>query len=1121
MGQKSLSTRRVTAQSTVSQQAVVINTGTGNISVAGSKVTANTSISLDVVTSGSSSSVTTVSSGPTITSYTVTDASYVNLDDTAVNTAGGYLKINGTGFSNSNLSVYFNNALVSNTYVSSTEVRAVIPAVAAGTYSLMVFNGNVGAIYSSVVTSGFPTWTASSYTNNGLSVSVQLLATGDAPLTYSLYSGTLPSGLSLSSSGLISGTATGDSVTSDLVFLVNDSQNQTTQQTVTLSIVSTDTYWNRTILLLNGETTVNTAFEDASSVSSVVTINGDTRASGKSPFASPTFSDGSVFFDGTGDYLSYADSASLRIGTSDFTIEGWFYATAIGAAQKGIIAKGPNAASTGWEVRINGASGGALAMTYTSTVLTGSTVIATNTWYHFALVRSGSATGNVKLYLNGVLEGTSAQARTDDFSQTDNMYIGYTRQTASPQPFTGYISNIRVTKQALYTGTFTPSTAALTTTSQGATAANVIYLGCQYNLSHENAKILDFSTNDNVITRNSTVTQGTFTPVGSNWSGEFDLATTDYLSYADNALFKFGAGDWTVECWIYLTSSSGTNTFVSKGGSTTDWALAVAPTTPRLYFGIDTNDYGLSTGPILSLFTWYHVALVRSGSTVTQYLNGTAQTTATNSANFASTGEFRIGRGRDTSSNYFTGNISNVRVVKGQAVYTANFTPSTTPLTTTSQGVTAANVSILTCQSYQFKDNSSNALSLTRNGDPAVTKFSPFGGTSAYSTTTYGGSYGFNGSSDFLSIASTANLVWGAGDFTFECWLYINNATVPANATVWDQRNATNGAGVIQPDVELSSALGYHFYTRATVRFSSGASAVKPRQWQHLTICRSSGVTRGFLDGVAMSATYTDSDNYPAGSINIGKANDGVSTRYFPGYIYNLRLLVGTASYTAAFTPSVTPLTVVANTKLLLTGTSAGVKDNTMLNNITTSGASSVSPVAEKYGNKSIFFDGTADYLTVYNTAGDNFFFGTGDFTIEGWLYTTTVAAGARTICATRTSASDTTAGRFSIYLRAAALEFYSGSAAVVSAGTATTNTWTHFAVTRNSGNIRLFLAGSQVGSTTSFTTSMPTALNLTVGDNAAGTESWNGYLDEIRVTKGYARYVANFAAPTSAHLLL
>jgi hypothetical protein len=42
----------------------------------------------------------------------------------------------------------------------------------------------------------------------------------------------------------------------------------------------------------------------------------------------------------------------------------------------------------------------------------------------------------------------------------------------------------------------------------------------------------------------------------------------------------------------------------------------------------------------------------------------------------------------------------------------------------------------------------------------------------------------------------------------------------------------------------------------------------------------------------------------------------------------------------------------------------------------------------------------------------------------------------------------------------------------------------------------------------------------MTIGDNAAGTESWNGYIDELRVTKGYARYVANFSAPTSAHLL-
>jgi hypothetical protein len=65
-----------------------------------------------------------------------------------------------------------------------------------------------------------------------------------------------------------------------------------------------------------------------------------------------------------------------------------------------------------------------------------------------------------------------------------------------------------------------------------------------------------------------------------------------------------------------------------------------------------------------------------------------------------------------------------------------------------------------------------------------------------------------------------------------------------------------------------------------------------------------------------------------------------------------------------------------------------------------------------------------------------------------------------------------------------------------------------------------LFLSGTQVGSTTSYTATMPASLALTIGATAAGTESWSGYIDELRITKGYARYVANFTAPTTALLL-
>jgi hypothetical protein len=87
-------------------------------------------------------------------------------------------------------------------------LRAVIPATSAGSYSLAVVDGTAAAYYASLNTSTFPTWTTSAYNSYSLTVSVQLVATGDSALTYSLYSGSLPSGLSLSSSGVISGTTT-------------------------------------------------------------------------------------------------------------------------------------------------------------------------------------------------------------------------------------------------------------------------------------------------------------------------------------------------------------------------------------------------------------------------------------------------------------------------------------------------------------------------------------------------------------------------------------------------------------------------------------------------------------------------------------------------------------------------------------------------------------------------------------------------------------------------------------------------------------------------------------------------------------------------------------------------
>ena len=391
---KTLSTRRTQAASAISSSAVSFNNPDGSgFAISGTGVTSNTTIKSVPVTVGlSSAASTTTVSPPVITSFNVaSDSSYTTiLDDTAIDTGGAYIKINGTNFSNTGLLVYFNGSNVTNTYISSNEVRATIPATSAGSYNLMMFNGSRGAILTNVTVSGFPSWTTTSYTSYSWNVSVQLVASGDAPLTYSLYSGTLPTGLTLSANGLISGTATSDSVTSNLVFLVNDAQNQTTQQTISLTISTIDSYWKYTSLLLTGENSAiaaTTAYNlDSSDNNFVITVNGDATPTRYSPFASPTSSDGSTYFDGTGDYYNIASNTAFAFGTGNFTIEFWIYHTTAPDTNNRCVF---NTNTNGFFLQMRNTAFG-IGVPGVAENNAFSYTFAGNTWYHIAVSRSGT-----------------------------------------------------------------------------------------------------------------------------------------------------------------------------------------------------------------------------------------------------------------------------------------------------------------------------------------------------------------------------------------------------------------------------------------------------------------------------------------------------------------------------------------------------------------------------------------------------------------------------------------------------------------------------------------------------------------------------------------------------------
>lgn len=195
-------------------------------------------------------------------------------------------------------------------------------------------------------------------------------------------------------------------------------------------------------------------FTNAGIFDAVGINNYETVGNAQASTTQAKFGTTSMYFDGTGDWLTAPDRQPQRVGSGNFTIEGWFYLGAVGTA-RGLVSKGT--ATTGWSVNVT--SGNKLQFSHTSSNLTGNATLVASTWYHFAVVRSGTGANNVSLYLNGVLDTVSTSAITTDFNQTNILYIGANR--TGGDAMNGYIDDVRITPgQALYNTNFTPPTAA-------------------------------------------------------------------------------------------------------------------------------------------------------------------------------------------------------------------------------------------------------------------------------------------------------------------------------------------------------------------------------------------------------------------------------------------------------------------------------------------------------------------------------------------------------------------------------------------------------------------------------------------------------------------------------------
>jgi len=310
-----------------------------------------------------------------------------------------------------------------------------------------------------------------------------------------------------------------------------------------------------------------------------------------------------------------------------------------------------------------GYQGGSTAMSFDTT-----NTYELNQWYHVAVVRN-SSDNSAKIYVNGVNDGSSTNST--DLSSTYGSDVDIGAQ-GTGRYFQGHITDARIVKDAVYTSAFTPPTAPLTAIT------NTSLL-----LSGTNAGIIDKSQSVKTITLNGDVKSSTTQSKYLTSSIYFD-GTGDYIALPD-FVSDYGNRDFTIEAWIYPTAVGSRHNFgdFNSSGQNASSSLVFKFDNDKAKWWIQTTTYNsIISAASISANAWTHIALVRDGSTITQYINGSSDGTV--NVGSASINQssiiYTLGTGGDYRSDFYQGYLSDLRISKGLARYTSNFTPPSAAL---------------------------------------------------------------------------------------------------------------------------------------------------------------------------------------------------------------------------------------------------------------------------------------------------------------------------------------------------------------------------------------------------------------------------------------------------------
>jgi hypothetical protein len=877
--------------------------------------------------------------------------------------------------------------------------------------------------------------------------------------------------------------------------------------------------FNRVVMLLPGNGSnggTNNSFSD-NGQSYAITRNGNTTQGLFTPFSQPNGYWGGSFVRASSQYLTVPNTGSVfAFGTGAFTIECWVYLKSMPSgtgypAGYWLFGGGPINNNPGIDFYINNTQIGFNLTNFLSPTVIGNHGISTNTWYHVAVIRGGGSNQTMSIFVNGTRVATATGVTATAVDPT----LGVAISAAEPSAATagnldGFISNYRVVKG---TAVYDPTLSTLTVpTSPLTNITGTSLLTCQnYRFMDNSSNNLTVSTfNTPIIAIQAPFTSGT--PQTTGGSMLFD-GSGDYLNTTDsNTNYIRGVGNWTVEAFVYPFayggSAAGGDIYAmsngATGGAANGFHVNLGENIDRFRLisnasGTWADNITAGTGGGPRLYEWSHMAMVRDADRISIFKNGTRVNTGTG---------FSAYRFSTTPNNYSVG-VGGGPYLDTNRVANWGLNNYTIEFWTYIYGYG---------QDFIFNANDgSNRLQVLMLSNGNLVLHQPgdlnFGGSQGNWTL-----QGWNHVAICRSSQSIAAWVNGVRLSNPQ-----SNTYQPNTATFQiGPRNGGNNRCLIGP-VRINNSTSVYAPSSATITVPGatfggvGGDIILCCQYASATT-DGAGATLTVQNGAAVipfGPNGTSVNNAEPNSI-VGRFNDGGTVRDFNGYISNLRFS-DSAVYSAAATSITVPTSPYTGGLFSVGATNGNITDAADRSDFETANSMQISTAQSKWGGSAMYFDGTGTGIgsalnltsaaaTYYQTYLN---FGTDGFTIEAWVYITSTGV-------THTIFYNSTGAQLQINSSNQLTFAISGSAIVTTTGTIPSSTWTHVAVSRDSGSVKLFLNGVQSGSTVSNTTSVTNSGSQYIGTIGNTTALFRGYMNDLRVCN-YGLYTNTFALPTAA----